>query len=67
MMKLKAQNNLECGSKSHGEHLCYLISQGFHLSNEQEFRALTENPRFACHRCYKIAKSEKNLCVPFDL
>ena len=67
MSKQELQHNLECRDESHSEHLCYLVSQGFHISDEREFRILTENPRFQCHRCNRIAKSDKNLCVPFDL
>jgi len=67
MLDQKIKHNLECKSESHSEHLCYIISQGFHLSDEKEFKALTENPRFECHHCNRIAKSEKNLCEPFDL
>ena len=67
MMSLKTQGDLECRGKSHSEHLCYLISQGFHLSDEQEFRALIGKPRFACRRCSRVANSGKNLCVPYDL
>ena len=67
MEALKTQDDLESRSESHGRHLCYLVSQGFHLTDEQEFRTLTENPRFACRRCSRIAKSDKNLCLPYDL
>jgi hypothetical protein len=67
MLKIKTQGNMECRSKSHDQHLCYLISQGFHLSDENEFRVLTENPKFQCRRCSRIAKSDKNLCVPSEL
>ena len=67
MLSEKTEHNLECKSESHSEHLCYIISQGLHLSNEQEFKALTENPRFQCHHCNRIARSDKNLCRPVDL
>jgi hypothetical protein len=67
MMTLKTKDEMECRDESHSEHLCYLVSQGFNLSDEQEFRALTENPRFTCHRCSRVANSDKNLCVPYDL
>ncbi len=67
MLKQNLESNSECRSELHSEHLCYLVSQGFHLSDEGEFTALTDNPRFECHRCNRIAHSDKNLCVPFDL
>lgn len=67
MVKEEVQHNLECRNESFREHLCYLISQGIHISDELEFRTLTESPRFQCHRCNRIAKKAENLCVPFDL
>ena len=67
MTEQEIQDFMECRSESHDQHLCYLISQGFHLSDEQEFRLLTENPKFQCRRCGRIANKDKNLCVPFEL
>jgi hypothetical protein len=67
MLKQEKQHKSECDSESHSEHLCYLISQGFHISDEKEFRTLVENPRFQCRHCNRTANSKKNLCVPFDL
>lgn len=52
---------------NHSEHLCYLISQGIHLSDEQEFRALIENAQYRCDHCGRHAKSNENLCVPEPL
>ena len=61
------QHNTECCTGNHSEHLCYLTSQGFHLSDEQEFRALIENAKFKCKHCGRQAKSNANLCVPAPL
>jgi len=57
----------ECSTGNHSEHLCYLISQGFHLSDEQEFRALIEDSEYRCDHCGRHAKSDSNLCVPMHL
>ena len=38
-----AKPNLECSTGVHTEHLCYMVSQGFHISDEQEYKALVEN------------------------
>ncbi|MHC4205100.1 MAG: hypothetical protein ACYSTT_10655 [Planctomycetota bacterium] len=52
---------------NHSEHLCYLMSQGFHLSDEQGFKALIEDAKYRCDHCGHHAKSEANLCVPMHL
>jgi hypothetical protein len=62
-----AQKNTECCTGNHSEHLCYLISQGFHLSDEQEFKALIEDAEYRCNHCGHHAKSDANLCVPVPL
>jgi len=61
------QVNLNCQSELHYEHLCYLMSQGFHLSDEQEYKALTNSPRFRCGHCDRKANGGQNLCVPVNL
>lgn len=67
MAKDYAQHNKECQSGLHTQHLCYFVSQGFHLSNKQEYKALIEDPQFICQRCGHVAKSDKNLCNPVEL
>ena len=62
-----AQFDLECCTGLHTEHLCYMVSQGFHISDEQEYRRLVEDPRYQCNRCGRVAASDTNLCVPVDL
>ncbi len=49
------------------EHLCYLISQGFHISDAEEFKALINKPKFACRHCGRHANSNINLCMPEKL
>ena len=62
-----AELNTECHSEKHTEHLCYIISQGFHLAGEHEYIALVENPEYRCDRCGRRAKSDDNVCVPVPL
>ncbi len=57
-------NNSECESTSHTQHLCYMISQGFNLSDEAEYQALVKDPQFKCQKCGRLAKSDINLCKP---
>ena len=67
MMAKLLQHNTECCTGNHGEHLCYLISQGFHISDEQEFKSLIEDAQYRCDHCGRHAKSYTNLCVPMHL
>jgi len=67
MAPTTAQPNLECCTGSHTEHLCYMVSQGFHISDEQQYKALLENARYRCNRCGRVAASDANLCVPAAL
>jgi hypothetical protein len=57
----------DCNSELHSEHLCYIISQGFNLTDEQGYQALVEKPAFRCGHCGRTAKSAGNLCVPVEL
>jgi hypothetical protein len=63
----KIPQNLDCKSESHTKHMCYIISQGYHLSDPDEYDALVKNPEFKCRRCGRRAKSMDNLCEPFRL
>ncbi len=67
MAQTTTQPNLECCTGVHTEHLCYMVSQGFHISDEPEYKALVENALYKCHRCGRVAASDANLCVPVHL
>ncbi len=67
MAEMQSKHNSECQSVLHEQHLCYIISQGFHLSDEQEYRALIDNAEHKCEHCGREAKSDANLCVPRHL
>ena len=67
MVSNTKQLEKECETEQHDEHLCYIVSQGLHLNDQQAYSALTRDPRFFCHHCGRIAKSGANLCVPVDL
>ena len=49
------------------EHLCYLVSQGFHLTDRREYEDLVRYPQFRCDHCGAHARHEANLCVPMRL
>jgi len=60
-------HNTECESESHDKHLCYIVSQGLHLSEPEEYKQLVDNAEFKCRHCGRLAKSGDNLCVPEKL
>ena len=64
MLQETLTSNSTCDSELHNEHLCYIRSQGFHLTNEQEYNALVEDVRYMCDHCNRTARSGDNLCVP---
>jgi len=61
------EHNPECTSESFRYHLCYIVSQGFHLNDKNGYKALTDNPRFKCRHCGRVSNSAENLCVPVEL
>ena len=66
-MTEEARQNSQCDSQTHSRHLCYIVSQGFHLSDEQQYKALVKDPQFKCQHCGRVAGSDKNLCKPVKL
>ena len=67
MAKENVIHNLECESSLHHQHLCYIISQGFPLSDEYEYQSLIKDPQFKCQHCGRVANSDQNLCEPVKL
>ncbi|MHC4074532.1 MAG: hypothetical protein ACYTGS_21315 [Planctomycetota bacterium] len=66
-METQKQDDLCGGCDSFGEHLCYLVSQGFNISDEQEYVDLTVNAHFRCDHCGRQANRHESLCVPVHL
>jgi hypothetical protein len=67
MADTKVRLDAACDSDLHGEHLCYIISQGLHLTDASKYRAMVTDPRFRCGHCGRAAASRDNLCVPMGL
>ena len=61
------EHNHECESPDHDKHLCYIISQGFHLSDPQIYNVMIDNPKYQCQHCNRKANSNLNLCVPEEI
>ncbi len=66
-MDVAVQRKTYCGGELHYKHLCYIVSQGFNLTDERGYQALVETPAFKCNHCGRKAKSGDNLCVPAKL
>ena len=49
------------------EHLCYMISQGFNVSDKTRYMTLIAAPKFRCGHCGRQAASDRSLCVPMEL
>ena len=67
MAKENTKHNFKCGSPLHKQHLCYFVSQGFHLTDEREYKMLVENSQFMCQHCGRTARCKENLCKPVEL
>ena len=37
------KDNQECKSDEHTKHLCYFVSYGYHVDNEEEYKGLVRN------------------------
>ena len=60
-------HNSEHHFSTHNRHLCYLVSQGFDLSDGDEYESLVSEPAFKCETCKRIACSRDYLCRPVSL
>ena len=67
MADTKIRLEIVSDSNLKDEHLCYIVSQGLHLTDPDEYRALVDSPRFRCGHCGRTARSRSNLCIPVDL
>jgi len=44
-----------------------MVSQGFDLTDADEYNALVNNPQYGCQKCRRLAKNEANLCKPVKI
>jgi hypothetical protein len=58
---------MQDNAESPEEHLCYIISQGFDVSDHTRYMTLTTAPKFRCGHCGRQAISHRNLCIPMRL
>lgn len=59
--------NKQCDPEMHKKHLCYLIYEGKHYSQAEEYKKLVDEGNYICQNCGRTAKSADNLCSPREL
>jgi len=67
MTEHTTQHNTDCDSPLHKKHLCYIVSQGFHLSDKEDYQCMVNQPRYKCTHCGRVANEPRNLCKPVKL
>ena len=67
MAEEKMLHNTSCGDAEHGKHLCFLMYEGFHLSNKEAYKKLVTDARFRCQQCGRTAEIAGSLCDPVAL
>lgn len=67
MSQEQVNHNAECGTPAHNEHLCFLMYEGFHLSNSQDYKQLVRNAEYRCQGCGRTAARQENLCDPVEI
>jgi len=66
--KIMTKHNPECHLASHNQHLCYIVSQGFDISDPEEYASLVSKPHhFECAHCGRLANRDQNICKPVKL
>ena len=61
------KDNQECKSDEHTKHLCYFVSYGYHVNNEEDYKDLIKTPRYKCYSCGHTANNKQILCQPLKL
>jgi hypothetical protein len=67
MEEQKIDNNDQCKSEYHNEHLCCLLSTSWHLRNKEKFKEMVKDAQYECLMCHRTVKDGKNVCMPIEL
>jgi hypothetical protein len=67
MTSQNPKDNQKCKSDEHTKHLCYFVSYGYHVNNQEDYKDLIEEPKFMCLFCGRIAHYAESLCEPIKL
>ena len=63
----KKDHNAACETEAHEQHLCYLMYEGYHYTNREEYKKLVKDAGYICQNCGRTAASDINLCAPTKL
>ena len=58
---------LECTEDKHKDHLCFLMCEGWHLTNREKYKSMVKDAAYRCQYCDRTAKYPENLCEPVEL
>ena len=61
------KDNAECCDDEHSQHLCYFVSYGYHVNDQDEYKSKVADPQFKCYYCGRTAHLAKSLCKPMEL
>ena len=67
MAEKNREHNLECTEKKHKEHLCFLMSEGWHLTHPKGYKEIVKGAEYRCRYCDRTAKNKYNFCEPVKL
>jgi len=67
MSEKKPDHNTECTDDKHGEHLCFLMYEGYHYEHRADYKALVQDAEYICRNCSRTAKDAARLCAPEKL
>ncbi len=59
--------NPDCKKPEHKMHMCALKAEGFDKKNPEEYKKLTENPKYKCGNCGAEVNNSENVCDPVEL
>jgi hypothetical protein len=67
MTKEHPRGNTDCCDEDHNQHLCYFVSYGYHVMDDEDYKSKVIEPQFKCYYCGRVAHLAKSLCKPVEL
>ena len=67
MVEAQTVHNVDCKEEGHGQHLCFLMYDGFHYSQPADYKAMVRDAEFRCQNCARTAHKAEHVCAPVPL
>ena len=67
MAEEKKNRKIECTADKHQNHLCFLMGEGWHLTQKQKYKDMVQDAQYRCEYCDRTAQKAENLCAPIEL